>query len=90
MCSTNHPQGHVEKRVHADRPENPGATEGRTTKKKNKHLMKGNEQTKKHRGGDRHTILKSCMFHISDKRPFYKTIGIALINLGKIQVLQQD
>lgn len=45
--------------------------------------MKSNEQTKQHRGGDRHTNLKPCIRHISDKRPFYKKIGIVLINLGK-------
>ena len=45
--------------------------------------MKCNEQTKQYRGGDRHTNLKTCMLHISDKRSFYKKIGIVLFNLGK-------
>lgn len=65
----NHPQGHIEREYSV----NPVATEGRTTKK-DKHLMKGNEQTKQHRGRDRQTHHPEVLYipHIRQKDHFTK------------------
>lgn len=59
--------------MYTDRPEQPVAAEGRPTNK-NRHIMKGNQQTKQHRGGERHNILKPCTFYTSYKKTILQKV----------------
>lgn len=81
LCSINHLQGHIEKRVHPDRPENPVATEERTTTIKNTLWKVMNRPSNTEVETD--TPIWSLVCSTYQTKDHFTKIGIVLFNLGK-------
>lgn len=82
LCSINHLQGHIEKRVHPDRPENPVATEERTTTTIKNTLWKVMNRPS-NTEVETDTPIWSLVCSTYQTKDHFTKIGIVLFNLGK-------